>query len=106
MWIFHFRVESTVRPCRSPGQVLLSGIGAGTREADDALALVKTGVIRGFSIEFRASRETMRSGVRVIQAATVCMSAAVPIRVPRGRGRDRYSGPEKPENWPRASRRR
>ena len=40
-----------------------------TREADDTLALVKSGVYRGLSIEFAATRERMVSGVRSIQAA-------------------------------------
>ena len=42
-----------------------------TREADDALALVDAGVLTGLSVEFRASREVMQGGVRVIQAAVV-----------------------------------
>ena len=40
-----------------------------TREADDALALVKSGVLRGLSIEFRAVRERLDAGVRVIEVA-------------------------------------
>ena len=42
-----------------------------TREADDALALVRAGVIKGLSIEFHAIREVMRAGVRVVQRAQV-----------------------------------
>ena len=40
-----------------------------TREADDTLELVRSGVLRGLSIEFKATRERMISGVRSIQAA-------------------------------------
>ena len=37
--------------------------------ADETLALVAAGVLRGFSIEFVAQRERMESGVRVLLAA-------------------------------------
>ena len=40
-----------------------------TRESDDTLELVRSGVLRGLSIEFKATRERMVSGVRSIQAA-------------------------------------
>ena len=40
-----------------------------TRAADDVLALVKAGVLRGLSVEFRAVAERMEAGVRVIQRA-------------------------------------
>ncbi len=39
------------------------------READDTLTLVRSGVLRGLSIEFAATRERMVGGVRTIQAA-------------------------------------
>ena len=42
-----------------------------TREADDALALVRAGVLSGLSVEFRADRERMAGGVRHIERATV-----------------------------------
>ena len=40
-----------------------------TRDADDTLELVRSGVLRGLSIEFAATRERMASGVRSIQSA-------------------------------------
>lgn len=42
-----------------------------TREADDALALARAGVLGGLSVEFRAERERQAGGVRVIEAATI-----------------------------------
>ena len=42
-----------------------------TREADDVLVLVKTGVLRGASLEFRTETERMDSGVRVIERASL-----------------------------------
>ena len=40
-----------------------------SREADDALVLVKANVLRGLSMEFRAVRERLEDGVRVIDQA-------------------------------------
>ena len=48
-----------------------------TKEADDALALVRSGVLTGISVEFHSERETMRGGVRIISAATVSGLALV-----------------------------
>lgn len=48
-----------------------------TRDASDTLELVRSGVLRGLSIEFRALRETMRSGVRVISSARLAGVAVV-----------------------------
>ena len=42
-----------------------------TREAEDTLELVRTGVLRGLSVEFRAIREAFVDGVRVIQEAVL-----------------------------------
>ena len=40
-----------------------------TREADDVLALVRAGVLRGLSLEFVAQRERMEGRIRVISKA-------------------------------------
>ena len=40
-----------------------------TREADDALELVRKKVLRGLSVEFRALKESLSGGVRVIKKA-------------------------------------
>ena len=40
-----------------------------TREADDALALVRAGVLRGLSVEFRVLDERLENGTRVITRA-------------------------------------
>ena len=40
-----------------------------TRDADDALELVRTGVLRGFSVEFNARRERYNADTRIIEAA-------------------------------------
>ena len=42
-----------------------------TRDGDDALALVRAGVLRGLSVEFAPTAERNESGVRVIEGATV-----------------------------------
>lgn len=42
-----------------------------TRAADDVLALVRAGVMRGLSIEFRAVAERIEGGVRVIERAVL-----------------------------------
>ncbi|MCY3856494.1 MAG: HK97 family phage prohead protease [Rhodospirillales bacterium] len=48
-----------------------------TREADDALELVKAGVFRGLSIEFHATAERMDGNVRVVQRAELSGVAVV-----------------------------
>ena len=42
-----------------------------TREGDDALALVRAGVLRGLSVEFRAVAERIEAEVRVIERAAL-----------------------------------
>ena len=42
-----------------------------TTAGRDAATNVRAGVLKGLSVEFRAIRETMRAGVRVIQAAVL-----------------------------------
>ena len=42
-----------------------------TRAADDVLALVRTGVMRGASVEMRVSGERFESGVRIIERASL-----------------------------------
>ena len=42
-----------------------------TRAADDVLALVRTGVMRGASVEVRVSAERIEGGVRVIERAVL-----------------------------------
>lgn len=48
-----------------------------TREADDVLALVRGGVLRGLSVEFRPVAERMEGDVRVIERATLRAVAIV-----------------------------
>ena len=42
-----------------------------TRDADDALALVEAGILRGLSLEFVAIRETWQGNLRTISRATL-----------------------------------
>ena len=42
-----------------------------TRDADDALALVEAGILRGLSLEFVAIRETWRGSLRTVSKATL-----------------------------------
>lgn len=48
-----------------------------TRAADDVLELVRSGVLRGLSIEFRAIAERIEAGVRVIERAMLSGIAVV-----------------------------
>lgn len=48
-----------------------------TREADDTLALVRAGVLRGLSVEFRPIAEREEGGVRVIERAALSGMAVV-----------------------------
>lgn len=48
-----------------------------TREANDALANVRAGILRGLSIEFRAERERMAGNVRIIERARLTGIALV-----------------------------
>lgn len=48
-----------------------------TREADDVLSLVRAGVLRGLSVEFRAIAEREEGGVRVIERAALSGLAVV-----------------------------
>ena len=52
-------------------ELKISAILPETRAADDVLTLIKTSVLRGLSIEFRATRERMESGVRVVSRAVL-----------------------------------
>ena len=42
-----------------------------SRDGDDALGLVKAGVLRGLSLEFRATEERYENGVRIVSQATL-----------------------------------
>ena len=48
-----------------------------TREAEDALQLVRRGVLRGLSVEFRALAERMAGGVRIIERAVLAAVSVV-----------------------------
>ena len=48
-----------------------------TRAADDVLALVRAGVMRGASVEMRVTAERFESGVRVVERATLAAIAIV-----------------------------
>ena len=61
---------------RADGLYLRADLPA-TAESDDALALVRAGILTGLSLEFRADKEKMVAGVRVIERATVAGVALV-----------------------------
>ena len=48
-----------------------------TRAADDVLTLVRTGVMRGASVEMRVTAERFESGVRVVERATLAAIGVV-----------------------------
>ena len=48
-----------------------------TRAADDVLELVRAKVLRGLSIEFRALKERVEGGVRIIERARLAAVAVV-----------------------------
>ena len=71
-------------PIRPPGQartdnsdVMMAATLPETREADDALAPVRSKVMRGLSVEFNATRERREGGIRVIEKATLSGLALV-----------------------------
>ena len=48
-----------------------------TRDADDTLALVESGVLRGLSLEFHATRETWTGTLKTVQRARLAGVAVV-----------------------------
>lgn len=50
---------------------------ADTQAGRDAVALVRAGVARGLSVEFRADQERLEDGVRIVQRATLAGIAVV-----------------------------
>ena len=50
-----------------------------TREADDTLELLKRGILRGLSVEFRATLERLEQRVRVVQTAILGGLAVVDV---------------------------
>ena len=50
-----------------------------TREANDAVEMVKAGIMRGLSVEFHATRETMQGNMRVVEAARLVGVALVDV---------------------------
>ena len=61
----------------SPTELLFAAELPVTREADDVLALVRAGILRGLSIEANAPGAAMVKGVRVVTAATLTGLAIV-----------------------------
>ncbi len=61
----------------SPTELLFAAELPETREADDVLALVKAGILRGLSIEANAPGAAMVKGVRIVTAATLTGLAVV-----------------------------
>lgn len=61
----------------SPDALTIRADLPATRESDDALALVRAGVLRGLSVEFRAVAERFEADVRVIERAALAAVAVV-----------------------------
>ena len=55
----------------TPSALLMSATLPTTKEADDALTLVRNGTLRGLSVEFRAIRDRFVGDVREIQRAAL-----------------------------------
>ena len=73
-----------------PDALRIRAVPEQTREAADALALVKRGVLRGLSVEFLATETRMERGVRVVERAELAAvslvdSPAYPGSVPEVR---------------------
>ena len=63
------RTPETLRVMNSPEKLALSATLPETTEANDVLTLVRSKVLRGLSIEFRAIQESFIEGVRTISKA-------------------------------------
>ena len=63
------RTPATLRLEDGPDALRVAATLPETREADDALALVRAGVLRGLSLEFRAGSAPVIDGVRTVQRA-------------------------------------
>ena len=61
----------------TPEALRMSAELPNTRDADDALELVRAKVMRGLSVEFVAREERMEGGVRVVEAAQLVGVAVV-----------------------------
>ena len=77
-----------------------------TRAADDILALVRSGVMRGASVEMRVTAERVEAGVRVIGTGRRCLASPWSTRRPiRGQakwkraGRDHQDAAPKRRRW-------
>ena len=73
-----------------PEALRIRAVPEQTREAEDALRLVRRGVLRGLSIEFRATETRMERGIRIVERAELAAvslvdSPAYPSSVPEVR---------------------
>ena len=63
------RTPSTLRLVDGPEALTIAAQLPETREADDALALIRAGVLRGLSLEFRAGHAPIVDGIRRVRRA-------------------------------------
>ena len=63
------RTPETLQLTDTPEALTLSSELPETREATDTLELVRSGVLRGLSLEFRVTKQRREAGVRVIEKA-------------------------------------
>ena len=63
------RTPQTLQLVDGPDALRIAATLPETREADDALALVRAGVLRGLSLEFRAGHAPIIDGVRTVKRA-------------------------------------
>ena len=83
-------------------ELRISAVLPETRAADDVLALVKSSILRGLSIEFRATRERRELGIRVVTRAvlsgvSVVDSGAYPMATVAAR--EALASPCSPVPW-------
>ena len=65
------RTPSTLQLVDGPDALRIIAMLPETREADDALTNVRAGVLRGLSLEFRATAAPVIDGVRTVQRAAL-----------------------------------
>ena len=68
------RTDAGLELADTPDALTMTATLPETREADDVLALVRAGVLRGLSVEFAATKERFEGRLRIIERAMLGVS--------------------------------